>query len=125
MVFSWGSSPSGLPKLGSVVSSLVVPPLPLEVGGHDLQLQEVLADFCDLGDVRCLDPLLEKCAAISFDSSDDLLMNVGALLAVGNGRNGVRETQVVAGQQAFAVVPPLEAEDPVAARDGDGRLRIQ
>ena len=122
---SWGSSPSGLPKLGSVVVFVVVTPLPLEVGRHDLQLEEVLADFRDLGDVRGLDPLFEECAAISLDSSDDFFVIVGSLLAVRNGRNGVRETQVVPGQEALAVIPSLEAENPVAARDGDGRLRIQ
>ncbi len=122
---SWGSSPSGLPKLGSVVVSVVVTPLPLEVGRHDLELEEVLADFRDVGEVRGLDALFEESATIPFDSSDDLLVVVGALLTVWHGRNGVRETQVVAGQQTFAVIPPLKTEDPVSSGDGDGGFRIQ
>ena len=120
-----GLVPFGLPKLGSEVVPSVVPPLPLEVGGHDLELQEVLADFGDVREVRGLDTLFEKCAAISLHSSDDLLVDVSALLTVGHGGDGVRQTQVVPGQQALAVIPPLEAEDPVPARDGDGSFRIQ
>jgi len=122
---SWGSSPSGLPKLGSEVVPSVVPPLPLEVGGHDLELQEVLADFRDVSEIRGLDALFEECAAISLHSSDDFFVDIRSLLTVGHGGDGVRKTQVVAGQQTLAVVPPLETEDPMAARDGNGRLRIQ
>ena len=120
-----GLVPFGLPKLGSVVVSSAVPPLPLEVGGHDLELQEVLADFGDVREIRGLDALFEESATISLDSSDDLFVNVGALLTVGHGGDGVRQTQVVPGQQTLAVVPPLKTEDPVTSGDGDGGLRIQ
>ncbi len=125
MVFSWGSSPSGLPKLGSVVVLSSVTPLPLEVGRHNLELQEVLADFGDFGDVRGLDTLFEESATIPLNSSDDFFVIVGALLTVWNGGDGVGKTQVVAGQQALAVIPPLEAEDPMPSGDGHGGLRIQ